>query len=178
MNVFFFFCEVIRQRFQTSFVILTKITKTRIFNEGKITGNFGGHFTILACRILFYASSEPHEIICCMSFAHDVWYPKMKTNHTCTKMYFHFRKFIYRWQYPQGGDCYRTVVKRKGCRIEKSVVARRVLSCYDNELACISISCLQASQYETAGILRTVYCVKIQGLQEEMLLEYFNRETF
>ena len=41
-----------------------------------------------------------------MNFAHNVWYPQMKTNHTCTKMYFNFQKFIYCWQYPQGGDCY------------------------------------------------------------------------
>ena len=63
----------------------------------------------------------------CMNFAHDVWYPKMKTNHTSTKMYFHFRKFIYRWQYPQGGNCYRKQLKGKvvGLRNEP-VVARHV----------------------------------------------------
>ena len=109
-----------------------KSTKTRInFNTEKSPGTSSeaiSIFTILArAAYHFFILCEPHEMICCMNFAHDVWYPQMKTNHTCKKMYFNFQKFIYRWQYPQGGDCYRKLLKGKvvGLR-NKTVVARHV----------------------------------------------------
>ena len=111
------------------------------------------HFS--TCGVLFFILCEPHEKICCMNFAHGVWNPQMKTNHVCTKMYFNFRKFIYRWlEYPQGSNCYQTskVVKRKGCRIEKWTCC--CLACYDNDFCTgmyFKFFCLHASQYVTAG---------------------------
>ena len=52
-----------------------KLASTSTMEKSPGTSSDGGHFTILArvaYYLLFYASGEPHENICCMNFAHDV----------------------------------------------------------------------------------------------------------
>ena len=149
------------------------LNSTRAKSPGTSSEAISPFLAHAAYYFLFYASREPHENICCVNFAHDVWYPKMKTNHTGTKMYFHFRKFIYHWQYPQIKAAIVTVgllVKRKGCRIEKWTRCRSACSSVVNPvmtmifvLACISLSLSLPMKYSPhSGVSRTAVVACMQ----------------